>query len=72
MPAITGISRMRDSDRSHSVGAGSANSTIEIATTSSRNAVPQRGWAGGYLRDVLRIERVVVLKAWMVMCSAPW
>ena len=45
---------------------------IERATTITRNSVPQRGWAVGYLRTASVVSGSPASRAWIVMCSAPW
>ena len=45
---------------------------IESAITTTRNSVPQRGWAVGYLRTLLGTSGSPCSSAWIVMCSAPW
>ena len=40
--------------------------------TTTRNSVPQRGWAVGYLRTASTVSGSPASRAWIVMCSAPW
>ena len=45
---------------------------IERRMTTTRNSVPQRGWAVGYLRTSSTVSGSPASRAWIVMCSAPW
>ncbi len=45
---------------------------IESRITTTRNSVPQRGWAVGYLRTFSGTSGSSCSSAWIVMCSAPW
>ena len=38
----------------------------------TRNSVPQRWWAVGYLRTSPTVSGSPASSAWIVMCSAPW
>ena len=38
----------------------------------TRNSVPQRGCAVGYLRTFSTVSGSSCSSAWIVMCSAPW
>ena len=45
---------------------------IESRMTTTRNSVPQRWWAVGYLRTSSTVSGSPASSAWIVMCSAPW
>ena len=45
---------------------------IDSRITTTRNSVPQRGWAVGYLRISSGTSGLSASSAWIVMCSAPW
>ena len=45
---------------------------IDRMMTTTRNSVPQRWWAVGYLRTSLDVSGSPASRAWIVMCSAPW
>ena len=45
---------------------------IETRMTTTRNSVPQRGWAVGYFRTASTVSGSPASRAWIVMCSAPW
>ena len=45
---------------------------IDSSTTITRNSVPQRWWAVGYLRTSVTVSGSPASRAWIVMCSAPW
>ena len=43
-----------------------------VITTTSRKAVPQRGWRRLKVRMCSGVRVTRCSKAWIVMCSAPW
>ena len=45
---------------------------IDSRMTTTRNSVPQRWWAVGYLRTSSTVSGSPASRAWIVMCSAPW
>ena len=45
---------------------------IDRRMTTTRNSVPQRWWAVGYLRTSSTVSGSPASRAWIVMCSAPW
>ena len=45
---------------------------IDSRMTITRNSVPQRWWAVGYLRTSPTVSGSPASSAWIVMCSAPW
>ena len=49
-----------------------AKATIESATRTTRNSVPQRGCAVGWRRTLAVVRDSPASSAWIVMCSAPW
>ena len=50
----------------------SENVKIDSSTRITRNSVPQRWWAVGYLRTSSTVSGSPASRAWIVMCSAPW
>ena len=48
------------------------NIRIDRAMTTTRNSVPQRWCAVGYLRTSSVVSGSPASQAWIVMCSAPW
>ena len=48
------------------------NAMMLSATTMTRNSVPQRWWAVGYLRTLATMSGSPASRAWIDMCSAPW
>ena len=45
---------------------------IDRMMTTTRNSVPQRWCAVGYLRTSSTVSGSPASRAWIVMCSAPW
>src|SRR5664280_1776611 len=45
---------------------------IETRMTTTRNSVPHRGCAVGYLRTASTVSGSPASRAWIDMCSAPW
>ena len=50
----------------------SENVKIDSRIRITRNSVPQRWWAVGYLRTSSTVSGSPASSAWIVMCSAPW
>ena len=70
---MTGISRIRLAIMTSGVcRPTSENAMIDSRMTTTRNSVPQRWWAVGYLRTSSTVSGSPASRAWIVMCSAPW
>ena len=50
----------------------SENAKIDSRTRITRNSVPHRWCAVGYLRTSSTVSGSPASRAWIVMCSAPW
>ena len=73
MEAMTGISRIRLAIMTSGVCRPTRlKARIDSMITTTRNSVPQRGCAVGYLRTYSGRSGSPASSAWIVMCSAPW
>ncbi len=73
MLAMTGISRIRLAIMNN----GDCRPTrlkarIESRITTTRNSVPQRWWAVGWVRTYSGRSGSPASSVWIAMCSAPW
>ena len=70
---MTGMSRIRLAIMiSGGCRPTSEKAMIDSRMTITRNSVPQRWWAVGYLRTSPTVSGSPASRAWIVMCSAPW